>query len=936
MGFFCLMDYQRPVTPADMWADPWNTPIAQPAPSNYNKGLQFQPAPLPLHGPKGTGMPDGTYGTNNTRTAPSPTTPTANYGAKGFGSSYYNPTPPQFTTSPNTIKFPAIDYSKTAAQTGMPESILPRNYSSGQSTTLSPTPKAPPTPGLGRQVLNGGAVGLGIVNAVSIGYNGVVDYNNGIEAGESRFRSGTNAISSMAGSHAMGLAGAQAFGSAGLAIGSAVPGIGTAIGGTVGGFIGYGLGSIAGSASGGWLSDRVLDLFGGPHPSSIRDPNSSWKAPNGHKGNKYNNPNNPGNHSPQNGPQPAPSGSGAPPPSGPGAVPKKPGGDKSPDPFATPPNPLLPWLPDFKWPRMPWDPKAPEKPNDPKNPDNPGNPGKPDPTEPIKTPDLPPLIEGEWAYNAIGNDYSYPQRISGTSATIFKLGVLEKSTIDPNVSFYVWQYKEPDWTGWIQFLSGYSDRSDGAAISGLTFLPGGNQPDPGLAPRPDPSNGVPGVPAANRDNANTNPIGQPPNTSPTQNTTSPGSIPPFMGGNLVSFVPGLYLNPNYTPPSNEGPQKRNDSPATKPGTAPERIPSTRGEPTLNPAPSTSPATNQPVLNTPQPWTNPFFAPIPGGGGSTVISPETNPGKLNTGETNTGKLNTGDQSGNTKWNPETRKYEPAFPGVINPSEIKTPAVAKEPSQTVGSNQKTSFQLPSQTIPLIPAIPAAAKIPKGAIPEPITTPDKVTPSSVCNYKPQKPEIVKVLKFVACDKDLEEISISVEAESAAAWKMSLDNQARIQKMMCEISASTLAIPESWAVRIGTDRPQLVIVYAEIFNSGKLGDSRWSLTIPHYRGSEKARLSLPKYTRGNWHGTLRLNDGSQVVVNASSSQECKRVLNKMKILIPVAYRLDSNGKAYQPRVIDDPNLDLKKCDVIPTIAKYYATGQKHLTPTWTKDLRP
>ena len=166
-----------------------------------------------------------------------------------------------------------------------------------------------------------------------------------------------------------------------------------------------------------------------------------------------------------------------------------------------------------------------------------------------------------------------------------------------------------------------------------------------------------------------------------------------------------------------------------------------------------------------------------------------------------------------------------------------------------------------------------------------------------------------------------------------MSLDNQARMQKMMCSIQSP--AIPESWAVRIGTDRPQLVIVYAEVFDSGKLSDSRWSMTIPHYRGSEKSRLLLPKYSRGNWNGSLNLSDGSQIVVNAKSSQECKRILNKLKILVPVEYRLDKKKKAYKPRVVENPNLELKECNVIPTIAKYFATGQKSLIPTWTKDLR-
>ena len=200
--------------------------------------------------------------------------------------------------------------------------------------------------------------------------------------------------------------------------------------------------------------------------------------------------------------------------------------------------------------------------------------------------------------------------------------------------------------------------------------------------------------------------------------------------------------------------------------------------------------------------------------------------------------------------------------------------------------------------------------------------------------KPELIKVLTFIDCEKELKEVFLTVPFGSATAWKLSLDNQAKIQKSLCGIT--TPAIPESWAIRIGTDRPQLVIVYAEVFNSGKLSSSRWSLTIPHYRGTESSRLLLPSYARGNWNGSLKLKDDSQIVVNARTSQECKRVLNKLKILIPVEYRLDKNGKAYKPRVVENPNIELKECNVIPTIAKYYPTGQKNMTPAWAKDLRP
>ena len=168
-----------------------------------------------------------------------------------------------------------------------------------------------------------------------------------------------------------------------------------------------------------------------------------------------------------------------------------------------------------------------------------------------------------------------------------------------------------------------------------------------------------------------------------------------------------------------------------------------------------------------------------------------------------------------------------------------------------------------------------------------------------------------------------------------------ARVQlsfKRLFELEAKKLggeiALPEAWAVRRGIDRPQLVIVFAEIFNSGKLGTSRWSITVPHYRGTSKSKISAPSYRRGNWQGQLTLNDGSTIVVNANSSEECKRSINKLKILVPIDFRT-RNGKAIKPRVVDNPNIDLKTCNVVPVMAKYYATGQKELGPTWSQSLR-
>lgn len=851
---------------------------------------------------------------------------------------------PQTINSPQTIqsiqsqgqaapKLLRPDGSEFYRPVPLKENVLdPNNF-------LKTAPEVP-KPSVGAQIGSGALKAVGVA---AVGYGGFVDYQNGIAQGESQFRSGTNAIAGMGGAIAGGAAGSQLGAAVGAAVGAPFAGVGAIPGGAIGGFIGGGIGSFAGSGIAGWLSDRALDLFGGP---------KGIPNPNGPSGNPFS-PQDPFGAPKPPIPQPTAQNPGPPPGGGGVGMPK--GNPANPN-TGAPTNPMLPWLPDWKPPRMPWDPPVPGKPTDPKKPGKPGNPGAPDPGKPKPVPTPATFGNPGTLYKVTvrrENPLSNPRVSEGSAYLRGRIGFPRQIDQGAGSIWGMNQNVGADGKGGDFFIFSSSSSKDEGTQRTVKIEPASQTPEntPKKAP---PQKGKPSIPtprgtltppsqpsAQNSPGAPQSP--QSPGFTPSVNPSSPGNLNPFMGGNQGGFVPGLYKNPNYTPPKNDGtPQKKNDAPATKPETAPSRSPSAMGEPTLTPAPSTSPAVNQPGVNTPQPWTNPFFAPSSSGGGSTVISPEVNPGKLNTGELNKGELNTGDQTGATKWNPETKKYEPTRPGVTDPSQIKKPSTDQNPANPAGSNSKTSFKMPEGTIPSIPTIPAASKIPKGAIPEPITNPKPENTSGACRYNPDETEKIQVKKFKGCslksngEKDyFENVGISVPVAAAAAWKMMLDNQADLLALQCTASSGGgFAIPEAWAVRRGTERPQLVIVYAEIFGSGKLSDSRWSVTVPHYRGTRNSKISAPRYKRGNWNGQLTLNDGSTIVVNADSSQECKRAINKLKILVPFTYR-SKNGKAIKPRVVDNPNIDFKRCNVVPVTAHYYATGQKNLAPTWSQSLR-
>jgi hypothetical protein len=133
----------------------------------------------------------------------------------------------------------------------------------------------------------------------------------------------------------------------------------------------------------------------------------------------------------------------------------------------------------------------------------------------------------------------------------------------------------------------------------------------------------------------------------------------------------------------------------------------------------------------------------------------------------------------------------------------------------------------------------------------------------------------------------------------------------------------------------PQLAILFAEVKSTGKLGDSRWTLHVPHYNKPQGYKPSIPSYTKGNWSSVLKLNDGSRIVVNASTKSEAQKVTNKLKILVPVAMRSNKAGKAIKARIIENQEAPLREVKVIPVRADFYSKGQLSGKPDWFIPLR-
>jgi hypothetical protein len=144
------------------------------------------------------------------------------------------------------------------------------------------------------------------------------------------------------------------------------------------------------------------------------------------------------------------------------------------------------------------------------------------------------------------------------------------------------------------------------------------------------------------------------------------------------------------------------------------------------------------------------------------------------------------------------------------------------------------------------------------------------------------------------------------------------------CDHGEPVASIPDWWQVRLGAERPQLVIIY-------RLGTTQnyWQLAIPHPAIIQPPEQSpLPAYTKGNWQGQIILTDNSKFTVNANSRAEAEKVINAARNFIQGG-RLGTNPAIYYG---ERKGRAVKEGAMTPIRADYYPTGQKDVKPAWRK----
>lgn len=143
--------------------------------------------------------------------------------------------------------------------------------------------------------------------------------------------------------------------------------------------------------------------------------------------------------------------------------------------------------------------------------------------------------------------------------------------------------------------------------------------------------------------------------------------------------------------------------------------------------------------------------------------------------------------------------------------------------------------------------------------------------------------------------------------------------------------AVPEHWQVR-RPQVPQACLLLADLDPSrpNGIGSSRWSLTIPHYKYGPDYAPSL-QFQKGSHFGSMKLSDGSQVIVNCVSASECERVISDISELI------DSEYIPEQPEILlsERSGQRLSDKNVKAIRITYHSEGQASTTPDWIKYLQ-
>lgn len=139
---------------------------------------------------------------------------------------------------------------------------------------------------------------------------------------------------------------------------------------------------------------------------------------------------------------------------------------------------------------------------------------------------------------------------------------------------------------------------------------------------------------------------------------------------------------------------------------------------------------------------------------------------------------------------------------------------------------------------------------------------------------------------------------------------------------------IPDHWQVRLGANRPQLVLSFQKLDDPTR----QWQVAIPHYKFGPNDRPAIPQWTRGNHYALIYLKDNSKIHLHGKDKAELERIVPAFLALVKDDQKITPPKVTYGERRGDKPIAQVR---VKPAIGKFFDQGQMNLKPLWTIDFR-
>ena len=138
---------------------------------------------------------------------------------------------------------------------------------------------------------------------------------------------------------------------------------------------------------------------------------------------------------------------------------------------------------------------------------------------------------------------------------------------------------------------------------------------------------------------------------------------------------------------------------------------------------------------------------------------------------------------------------------------------------------------------------------------------------------------------------------------------------------------VPDWWQVRLGADRPQIMVSYAARFPDGSWDKAKYVVSVPHWRKTklETSSSDFPSYRKGQHQGIRVLNDNSKIIVNAFTAEAALIALDRLSVGVKPIY-LDGSVTTVATR----RGRTLSSVIVFPRSVRYFSTGQMNLQPDW------